>query len=146
MTEAAKIMKDIESAYLYARDVIKGRWIQGEKFIKEHPAWACSYAEEIIKGRFVEAEDVIKTDPVSAFLYARYVIKDRWIEGENEMKNDPCSAYLYARDIIHGKLPEDMHNAMIIFAICPDKIDWRAKSAVEDYFDLVKEKETHETR
>jgi len=82
------IIKDLQCAYLYARYVIKDRWIRAEDIISNDPQYAYYYAQEIIKGRWIEAEHIISTN--SGY------------------------TYLYARDVIKGKLPESMHNAMLI--------------------------------
>ena len=90
------IIKDPESAYLYARFIIRGRWI--------------------------EAEDIISADSKLAFWYAQLVIKGRWKEAEDIIATDPRWAYLYAHDIIGGKLPENMHNMMLLHALKADQL------------------------
>ena len=62
-----------EQAYYYARNVIKGRWPEGEEVIKNDPIWAYYYARDVIKGRWAEGEEVIKSSPEYAYYYARYV-------------------------------------------------------------------------
>ena len=42
------------------------------------------------------------------------MIKDRWIEAEDIIVLDPVGGYLYAVNVIKGKLPEKMHNMMIL--------------------------------
>ena len=67
--------------------------------------------------RLPEFEELISTDPFASFLYATNVIKDRWIEAEDViMKSAYCSSR-YAKTVIKGKLPEKMHNMMILHAI-----------------------------
>ena len=51
--------------------------------------------------------------PKQAYIHSRDVVKERWAEGENIIKNDPRWSYSYARNVIKGKLPENMHNAML---------------------------------
>jgi hypothetical protein len=99
-----------------------------EKIIMKHPEYAYCYAREVIKGRWIEAENTISTSSWCSYCYARDVIKDRWIEAENIISTDSYWTYLYARNVIKGKLPENMHNAMILHA------DHHAK----EYFDLIK--------
>ena len=65
---------------------------------------------------------------VWAYFYARDIIKGRWIEAEQYIINDSYLTYCYATNVIKGKLPELMHNAMLIHA------DYWAKL----YFDLIK--------
>ena len=70
------IKKDPEHVYLYARDIIKGRFPEAEEYIKKDPQYAYYYATNIIKGRFLEAEEYIKKHPKYAYEYAKYIIKD----------------------------------------------------------------------
>ena len=67
-------------------------------------------------GRNEELEKIILADPEFAYNYALDIIKDRWIEAESVIANDSKYSYYYAQDIIKGKLPESMHNAMLIHA------------------------------
>ena len=77
--------------WLYARDVIKGRWLGGEQAIIQctdpryyyAPEYAYSYALQVIKGRWPEAEPMIMQDSYWAYSYARNVIKGRWPEAES---------------------------------------------------------------
>jgi hypothetical protein len=71
-----------KNAYLYARDVIKGRWVEGEPIIATDPGWAYMYARYIIKARFPEGEKAIANHPEYVYWYARDVIKGRFLEGE----------------------------------------------------------------
>jgi hypothetical protein len=83
------IMKDPKSAYYYARDLIKERWIDAEPFIMKDEFYTYMYAKDIIKGRWIAAEEVIIKDPQYAYMYARYVIKGRWIEAEEVIIQAP---------------------------------------------------------
>ena len=96
-------------AYKYARDIIKGRWKEAEKYIMEDPSWACSYAKKVINMgkqpeeemiRWKEAEKYIMEDPSWAFFYAKDVIKGRWKEAEPIIMEDLESAYMYAKYVI----------------------------------------------
>ena len=73
-------------------------------------------------------ETIIIKDPLHAYYYALNVIGSRWIEAENIISTNPIYAYLYAREIIKGKLPENMHNAMMLHAD-----EW-----AKYYFDFIK--------
>ena len=55
-------------------------------------------------------------DPYYAYHYARDIIKGRWIEAESIISTSSYYAYLYALSIINGKLPENMHNMMLLHA------------------------------
>ena len=59
-----------QKAYLYARDVLKGRWFQAEHLFLSDPRMAYWYARVVIKGRWFEAEHLIlSADPKYANLY-----------------------------------------------------------------------------
>jgi len=45
--------------YLYARDVVIGRWPEAEPIIMASPEYAYLYSCDIIKGRWPEAEPAI---------------------------------------------------------------------------------------
>jgi len=68
--QEAEIAEDPEQAYLYARDVIEGRFPEAEPMLSKDPYWAYYYAENVIKGRWPEAESVIGKDPELAYDYA----------------------------------------------------------------------------
>ena len=72
-----------EHAYWYARDVIKGRWREAEKYIIKDTRYAYFYAGRVIGGRWPEAEPYMMTDPHIAYRYATEVINGRWIEAED---------------------------------------------------------------
>lgn len=56
--------------YDYAEYVMKGeRWIEAEHIMLQEPGWAYLYAKDIIKGRWPEAEMIIST---SAHWKSRY--------------------------------------------------------------------------
>lgn len=96
---------DPREAGLYARDVIKGRWPEGEPVIAKDPVWAGIYAAFAFKGRWPEAEATIASDPEGASTYARYVINGPWPAGEPAIAKDSWWAYLYARERIKGRFP-----------------------------------------
>jgi len=83
--------------------------------------------------RLLELEDIILTSPWFSYLYARDIIKGRWVEAEDIIMTHPQYAYLYALFVIDGKLPEKMHNMMILYAIKdPNHL------YVKDYFKYIK--------
>ena len=84
-----------------------------------------------INKRDKDLEPFFIKDPIYAYLYAIDIIKGRWIEAESIIINDSKYAYYYARNVIKGKLPENMHNAMILYAV---NADLYAKA----YFDFIK--------
>jgi hypothetical protein len=88
-----------------------------EPFIIKGPYCAYLYARDVIKDRWIEAEPIIINDSSWAYYYARNLIKGRWIEAENIISTNSEYAYRYALQVINGKLPENMHNAMIAHGI-----------------------------
>lgn len=79
-------LTDPEWAYTYARDVIKGRWLEGESTIAKDPVMAYYYAINAIKDRFPEGEAAIAKDPLWAYHYA-YFVNSRWLEAEETIAN-----------------------------------------------------------
>lgn len=53
-------VQDAKVAYMYARNVIEGRWPEAEPFIKLDPMRAYHYANSVIQGRWPEAEEYIR--------------------------------------------------------------------------------------
>jgi len=90
-------------AVWYARDLIKGRWVEVEDSIKTSPQYACLYATEVIRGRWIEGEDAIKTSPTYAFRYAQDVIKGEWPEGESIIATDPDLSYNYCYRVTQNR-------------------------------------------
>jgi len=80
-----------------------------------------------------ELEDIILTSPWFSCLYALDVIKGRWIEAEDIIMTDTRESFDYAIDVIEGKLPEKMHNMMILHAIKNPNDIW-----VKEYFEFIK--------
>lgn len=115
--ESGPMTDKLHHLYLYARDVIKGRWPEAEEYIKTSPYTAWHYAYDILQTRWPEAESIILTDHRSIYWYTRYVLFDRWPEGEKELLRIAAegAAYKdvimktlvnYASDVIKGRWPE----------------------------------------
>ena len=135
------IMNDSKYSYYYATDIIQGKLPENmhNAMLLYADTWAKKYfnyiknnpQEAYIKCEYKinkDLEKIIIKDPYYAYYYAQNIIKDRWIEAENIISTDSECAYYYATNVIKGKLPELMHNAMIIHA------DYYAKR----YFDFIK--------
>ena len=45
--------------------------------IIKYPYWAYYYAKDVIKGRWIEAENIIATDLFYAYHYAKNIIKGK---------------------------------------------------------------------
>ena len=94
----------------------------------------CGPAHQRIPGkRSPELEQIILNDFSYSMAYAKNIIKGRWIEAEDVIMNSSYCASCYARHVIGGKLPEKMHNMMILHAI-RDSND----SHVKEYFEFIK--------
>ena len=100
------VAKDPESAYWYAKNVIKDRWPEAEPVIAKDPKLGYWYARFVIEDRWPEAEPAIATDHNLASMYAKHIIKGRWPEGEAAIAKDPFTAYAYALRVIRGRFPE----------------------------------------
>lgn len=105
----------ILNSYLDA--LVCTRWPEAEPFIMQHPNFALSYTKKYLHGRWEDAEPFIKQSPVCAYTYALDIIKDRWVEAEEFIAQSANLSYEYAKHIIKGKLPEEMHNRIIILAM-----------------------------
>ena len=82
--------------------------------------------------RLPKLEHIVLRSPSHAYLYALDVIKGRWIEAEDLIMTNIRMSYFYAKNIIRGKLPEKMHNMMILHGI-EDPDGW-----AKYYFKLIK--------
>jgi len=95
-----------DTAYQYARNIIKGRWKEAEEFIIKNPEWAYKYARSVIKGRWRKAEEYIMKDRCYIYKYALNIIGGRWKEAESIIKQNACDAYQYIRDIVGKRVKE----------------------------------------
>jgi len=109
------IRKSPEHAYLYAQNIIKDKWPDGEKTILDHmdPEWIFKYAKNVIKhlsrlDRWPEGEKALLTagDPSWIYKYAAEVIEGEWPEGESIIRQHPQFAYLYAANVRHKRWPQ----------------------------------------
>ena len=67
--------------------------------------------------RLPELESIILTSSWFSYQYAADIIKGRWIEAEDIIMISVNYSGCYALFVIDGKLPEKMHNMMILYAI-----------------------------
>jgi len=86
--------------------------------IFKNPYYAYIYARDIIKGRLPIVEDVIATDVHISFEYALNVLKGSFPKGEDIIAKDPLYAAKYALDVIKGPFPKG-ENAI---AKCPNSL------------------------
>ena len=88
----------------YAKNVLKGRFPEGEATMATDPRWSCDYAIYVLGGRFPEGEAAIATDAYWAFGYAADVLKGRFPEGEAAIAKDP----IWAKEYLE-RFPEAKH-------------------------------------
>jgi len=83
-------------SFLYAKNILRGRFEQGEATIAGHSSWAYQYCHCVIKGRWPQIEATLAKCPTQVCLYAGNVIRGRFIEGEKTIMQLPCYAVDYA--------------------------------------------------
>jgi len=88
-----------------------------------------------VHGRNKQVEDILLNKKALRYLfdYALCVIKGRWEEAEEFIIRSPYFMNLYARNIIKGKLPDNLHNAMLVFGMIKTE-----ERLVKDYLDFLK--------
>jgi len=64
--------------------------------------------------RIPKLEPTISQDAYYSYCYAKIVIKGRFILAEPTISKSAGYSYYYARNVIKGKLPDFMHNQMIL--------------------------------
>jgi len=72
------IALDSEWSYYYARNIIYGRWEEGEKSISTDSKHSYYYALDLIEGKWEKGEKAISTDPLYSYWYAHNVIKSHF--------------------------------------------------------------------
>jgi len=77
-----------------------------------------AYAKVKIAGkREPELEHIILTDAEIACNYAIFAIRGRWEEAEDIMMTHVRASFIYAKYIIGGRLPDKMHNKILLYAM-----------------------------
>jgi hypothetical protein len=101
------------------------------KDILEH---VLRYSLEVVDGRWEEAEGLFIKRIDLAKRYLKYH-KFRWPLYEHRIRNKPHSLYNYAREVLDGKLPEHLHNRMIMESM------GKEPDVANIYFNFLKERE-----
>jgi hypothetical protein len=101
------------------------------QIILKYPEYALKYTKNFIGKKYKKAEQSISKDVECSVDYAK-LIKNRFPKGEKTIIGDTEFSYHYAKDIMNGRLPENMHNAMIAKAIENSNDIW-----VKKYFKLL---------
>jgi len=113
------IMKDSRAIYIYAKTILRDRWIEAEPFIlqtepeSDHGWNLYGYFCDIVNGydkcpirRWIEAEPYIMKFPKWAYDYSKKIMGGRWPEAEPYIMQSPNYAFEYASKIIKGRWPE----------------------------------------
>jgi hypothetical protein len=121
--ESLAIAGDSHFSYLYARDVLKGRFAEGEKAISQKADWSYLYALNILEGRFELGEKAISENSYYSQKYQEFLktlkkdqskktyeyARDKNITfGEDSLEaniiaEDAEASYLYAKDVLKGE-------------------------------------------
>jgi len=102
-----------EEAFYKAEELGK-RMPKLEPVISKNARWSYRYAREVIKGKFILGEPTISKNAYYSYLYATDIIEERFILGETAISQDAYYSYCYSIEVIKGRLPDFMHNQMII--------------------------------
>jgi len=94
------IAESAEYSYKYATEIIKGRFIAGERAICQTSDWAFFYASDVIKGKWKDGEGAILKSPKKVYEYALEVLDERWPEGEKALIDAYVFDSQYLRDYI----------------------------------------------
>ena len=120
-----KIALNIEYAYLYARDSIKGRFQIAEELISEDSKYAFWYAQDILCGSWLskvggqialKAEGKIVENEKYWDSYIFLLIKNKSEIDEPKIATQGKYAYRYARDILNGSWKEKIGGELAIKA------------------------------
>lgn len=87
-----------------------------ERVIAQNGQIAFMYALRVLHGPFPEAENQIAKLPSWAVKYSRFIIRKRFLKAEKFICRDPKSCYDYYKHVIKKKLPNKMHEAMILMS------------------------------
>jgi hypothetical protein len=90
----------------YAADIIKGPWPEAEQLIATNAQASKVYSSNVLHGRFLAGEPIIARTPDEAYGYACFILKGRWPEAEPYIIKDARAAVLYAISVIKGPWPE----------------------------------------
>jgi hypothetical protein len=97
--------------YKYDRKAVS-KLIGDERLSKEADA-ATAYACNVLRARFIKGEKAISSDGNASYRYAR-MLGGRFVEGERAVSQSTKLMYLYAKDVCKGRLPDYMHNKMVL--------------------------------
>jgi len=85
-----------------------------ELIICKNTHYSYCYAKHVIKGKWELGEPAISKNVYYSYCYALYVIKGRWELGEAAISKNAFNSFHYAKNVIKGRLPDFMHNALLL--------------------------------
>ena len=100
------ITTDADFAYLYARKVLRKRFIPGEAAIAKGPDVAFEYVKTIVRKPWPLGEAAISKVPSYAFEYALNILMGPFPLGENAISRDTELSHRYAREVLRGPFPQ----------------------------------------
>ena len=123
-TEAEEFIKNSKSdngIYKYLVDARKERWEEVEDSVIKGGNQIIEYCQKVIGGRWIEGEKKLLTIPSIDILikYCKECLDGRWIDLENKLfENENTEAiFEYAKVIMNGKLPEMLHNKVLMMGM-----------------------------
>lgn len=103
--------------YFYAEEDLP-LFPEYEKAIAKHPLAAAFYSSCFMKKPWPKAEKCIAKDKEASMLYSTRVLKSRFAIGEKVISENPEYCLAYSILVLkRGKLPDFMHNRMLLHAI-----------------------------
>jgi len=102
-----KLYGRMSTQQAYERAIkVNGQLLEAEPIIAQSASDSYLYARDVLKGRFPEGEAAIAKSASDSYLYARYILQERFPEGEPAVTKDAAYSYHYARDVLKGRLHE----------------------------------------
>lgn len=92
------------------------RNLEMEKIISKNGEIAYFYALRVLHRPFPEAEPAIAKHPNWAVRYARFIIRKRFNIAEESIATDPRWCYEYYRHVIGKRLPDKMHERLLLMS------------------------------
>lgn len=105
LTEKDVTEELIVICYNYAKNIIKSRFYEGEKFILTSAFHSFNYACNVVQGPFREAERIIASDSSCAYNYAYNVLKGRFLDGEPTIYQSFGSTLNYVIAVLKAPCP-----------------------------------------
>lgn len=121
--EAEDYIKTLNQIHIfnYLFDCKKEPWKDVEHLVLEKTDRIVEYCENNLRGRWLEGEkQLLAKAPFEYKIdYAKKILNGRWKECEEYIfqTNNPEIYFEYAKEVCSGKLPEILHNKMLMLGI-----------------------------